>query len=136
MSGLPRQKLLRTAMAKRVLGVGAVALFLLALVLLPLAGPARADGLSRFEKTIKPQIPEGALTYKSAKGLGDSGFVLEDVVVTPPPDKTPGSKAEPIQIKRISVEDFDFAALEKQTPPNFIKIKVDGVTTTSSSTKP
>src|SRR5882672_10206120 len=109
-------------MAKRILGVGAAALFILAL-----AAPARADGLSRFEKTIKPQIPPGALTYKSAKGLGDSGFVLEDVVVTPPPDKTPGSKAEPIQIKRISVEDFDFAALEKQTPPNFIKIKVDGI---------
>ncbi len=62
------------------------------LVLGWLALPAAADGLSRFEEAIK-QAPPGSLTYKSAKSLGDSGFVLEDVVLTPPPDKTPGAKA-------------------------------------------
>src|SRR5215468_12323658 len=113
---------LRTVMAKRGLSLGAAALFLLAI-----AAPARADGLTRFDQTIKSKIPPGALTYKSAKGLGDSGFLLEDVVITPPPDKTPGSKAEPINVKRISVEDFDFASIEKETPPNFIKVKVEGI---------
>jgi hypothetical protein len=109
-------------MARRVLGISAAALFLLATT-----RPGWADGLSRFDRTIKPKIPPGALTYKSAKGLGDSGFLLEDVVITPPPDKTPGSKAEPINVKRIAVEDFDFASIEKETPPNFVKVKVEGI---------
>jgi len=50
-----------------------------------LAAPALADGMAKFEQLIKPQLPEGSLTYKSGKGLGDNGFVLEGVVVTPPP---------------------------------------------------
>src|ERR1700704_1129475 len=80
--------------------------------------PAAADGLGRFEEAMK-QTPAGALTYKSSKALGDNGFVLEGVVVTPPPDKTAGAKAEPVEIKRIAVEDFDFAALDKNATPNF-----------------
>jgi hypothetical protein len=111
-------------MAKRVLGVGTAALFFVMVV-----GPAKADGLGRFEQVIKPKIPAGALTYKSAKALGDNGFVLEDVVVTPP-DKAPRSKAEPVQIKRISVEELDFAAFEKQMSPNFAKIKAEGIAIT------
>jgi hypothetical protein len=98
-----------------------------ALLLLWVAMPAEADGLGRFEKLIKPQIPPGALTYKSAKALGESGFVLERVVITPPPDATAGNKAEPVEIKRISVEDLDFPALEKQLPPNFARVRVEGV---------
>ena len=73
------------------------------------------------------QAPEGTLTYKSAKALGDNGFVLEGVVVTPPPDKTPGAKAEPVEIKRIAVEDFDFAAVDKKAPPNFARVRVEGI---------
>jgi hypothetical protein len=38
------------------------------------AGPVSADGLARFEKSIKPQIPADAFTYKSSKTLGDNGF--------------------------------------------------------------
>ena len=91
-----------------------------------LAGPALADGMAKFEKLIKPQLPEGSLTYKSGKGLGDNGFVLEGVVVTPPPD-TPSGKTEPIAIKKLSVEDFDFTAFEKQTPPTFAKVRVEGI---------
>ncbi len=91
-----------------------------------LAAPALADGMAKFEQLIKPQLPEGSLTYKSGKGLGDNGFVLEGVVVTPPPD-TPGGKAEPIAIKKISIEDFDFAAFEKHTPPNFAKVRIEGI---------
>ncbi len=96
------------------------------LLLCGLALPAAADGLSRFEAAIK-QAPPGSLTYKSAKTLGDNGFVIEDVVVTPPPDKTQGAKAEPIAIKRVAVEDFDFASVDKNQPPNFIKLRAEGI---------
>jgi hypothetical protein len=92
-----------------------------------LALPAgAADGLSRFKEAMK-EAPAGALTYKSAKALGDNGFVLEGVVLTPPPDKSPTGKTEPIEIKRIAVEDFDFAAVDKNAPPNFIKMRVEGI---------
>ena len=88
--------------------------------------PAAADGLSRFEEAMK-QAPAGTLTYKSAKALGDNGFDLEGVVMTPPPDKTAGAKTEPIEIKRIAVEDFDFAAIDKNVPPGFIKTRLEGI---------
>jgi hypothetical protein len=91
-----------------------------------LALPAAADGLSRFKEAMKG-APDGALTYKSGKALGDNGFVLEGVVVTPPADATPAGKTEPIEIKRIAVEDFDFAAVDKNAPPNFIKMRVEGI---------
>jgi len=106
----------------RVLGRMAVA----SLIFCALALPAAADGLSRFEEAMK-EAPPGTLTYKSAKALGDNGFVLEGVVVTPPPDKTPGAKAEPVEIKRIAVEDFDFAAIDKKVPPNFARVRVEGI---------
>jgi hypothetical protein len=96
------------------------------LVLSWLALPAAADGLTRFNEAMKG-APAGALTYKSAKALGDNGFVLEGVVVTPPADATPAGKTEPIEIKRIAVEDFDFAAVDKNAPPNFIKMRVEGI---------
>ena len=120
---------------------GAVGLFACVLAL-----PAAADGLSRFQEAMKG-APAGSLTYKSAKTLGDNGFVLDDVILTPPPDKTPdsktpdsktpdsktpdsktpGAKAEPIAIKRVTVEDFDFASVDKKLPPNFIKMRVEGI---------
>jgi hypothetical protein len=106
---------------RRIFGHGAAfaALWLL------IAQPAFADGLSQFEKLIKPQLPPGSLTYKSAKTLGNNGFVLEDVVLTPPPGS--GGNPEPIAIKRISVEDLDFSAFEKHTPPNFVKMRIEGI---------
>src|SRR2546423_1793993 len=88
--------------------------------------PAAADGLSRFQEAMK-QAPAGSLTYKNAKALGENGFVIEDVVLTPPPDKTQGAKAEPIAIKRVSVDDFDFASVDKNLPPNFIKLRAEGI---------
>jgi hypothetical protein len=97
-----------------------------AVLLCGLTLPAAADGLSRFEEAIK-QAPPGAFAYNSGKALGDSGFILEGVVVTPPPDATAGAKAEPIAIKRISVEDFDFASVDKNLPPNFVKLRVEGI---------
>jgi len=96
-----------------------------ALLACSLALPAAADGLSRFEEAIK-QAPPGSFAYKSGKSLGDSGFALEGVTVTPPPDATGGAKAEPIAINRISVEDFDFGAVDKNAPPNFVKMRIEG----------
>jgi hypothetical protein len=97
-----------------------------ALLLCGLGLPAAADGLSRFEAAIKA-APPGALTYKSGKSLGDNGFVLDDVVLTPPPDKTQGAKAEPIAIKRVTVEDFDFTSVDNKQPHRFIKLHADGI---------
>lgn len=97
-----------------------------ALLACGLALPAAADGLGRFQEAIK-QAPPGSFAYKSGKSLGDNGFVLEGVVVTPPPDATAGAKAEPIAIKRISVEDFDFASVDKNAPPNFVKLRLEGI---------
>ena len=98
------------------------------------ADPAFADGLARFEKSIKPQIPAGELTYKSAKGLGDDGFELQDVVITPPPsDPAKGDKPQPISVKTLTVEHLDFDSIDKQQPPLFAKVKFDGITTGSSA---
>jgi hypothetical protein len=91
-----------------------------------LAFPAAADGLNRFQEALK-DAPPGVFTYKSGKPLGENGFVLEGVVVTPPPDATGGAKAEPVPIKRISVEDFDFGSIDKNVAPNFVKMRVEGI---------
>jgi hypothetical protein len=99
------------------------------LLLCGLAVPAAADGLSHFEAAIK-EAPPGSLTYKSAKALGADGFVIEDVVLTPPPDKTKGAKAEPIAIKRVTVEEFDFASVDKKQPPRFLKLRAEGIAIT------
>jgi hypothetical protein len=114
----------------RIAGLAAVIVWLG----LSAAGPAFADGLARFEKSIKPQIPPGALTYKSSKALGDSGFALEDVVITPPPPADPkADKPQPISIKTVTVETLDFDAIDKQQPPLFAKLKFDGITTGSNA---
>jgi hypothetical protein len=98
-----------------------------ALVFCWLVQPAAADGLSRFEEAVKTGgLPKGALTYKSAKPLGEDGFVLDDVVVTPPEEAT-GAKTEPVPIKRITVETFDFAAIDKNLPPHFVKMHAEGI---------
>src|SRR5260370_26315191 len=93
---------------------------------LPVARPAGADGLSRFEQALK-QAPAGALTYKNAEALGQNGLVIEDGVLTALLDATAGAKAEPVAIKRIAVEDFDFASVDKDLPPNFIKLRAEGI---------
>jgi hypothetical protein len=114
-------------MAKtRIIGLIAVGVWLG----LSTANPAAAaDGLARFEKSIKPQIPPDTLTYKSSKALGDDGFVLQDVVITPPPDPGKNDKPQPIKVKTITVENLDFDAVEKQQPPLHAKIRIEGITT-------
>jgi hypothetical protein len=91
------------------------------------AGPAYADGLSKFNELVKPKLPPDSLTYESAKALGDNGFELDDVVFTAPPDATAGSKAEPVKIKSIVVDEADFEQIAKEAPPNFIKMRIQGV---------
>ena len=98
----------------------------LALLICGLTWPAAADGLGRFQEALK-QAPPGSLTYKNAKALGQNGFVIEDVVLTAPPDATAGTKAEPVAIKRVTVEDFDFASVDKNEPPNFLKMRAEGI---------
>lgn len=112
----------------RIIGLAAAGLWLG----LAAASPASADGLARFEKLSKGQIPPGVLVYKSSKGLGDDGFVLSDVVITPP-ESDKDKKPEPINVKTITVERFDFDSVEKQQPPLYAKIKFDGVTAGSSA---
>lgn len=101
------------------------------------AAPVFADGLTRFETSIKPQIPPGTFTYKGGKALGDNGFVLQDVIVTPPPpDPDKGDKADkpqPIEIKSITVEALDFDAVEKQQTPLFLKLRIDGIAAAGSA---
>jgi hypothetical protein len=98
-----------------------------AVILLATALPAAADGVSQFEQKIRPRLPPNSLTYANAKALGDNGFVLADVVVTPPADATGGAEAKPVAIKRVTVEDFDFAGVDKRVPL-FLKIRVEGIT--------
>jgi hypothetical protein len=98
-----------------------------AVILLATALPGAADGVSQFEQKIRPQLPPNSFTYANAKALGDNGFVLEDLVVALPADVTGGAKAEPVAIKRVTVEDFDFAGLDKRVPL-FLKIRVEGIT--------
>jgi hypothetical protein len=94
-----------------------------AVILLTTALPGAADGVSKFEQKIRPQLPPNSFAYANAKALGDNGFVLEDVVVTPPADAT----TAPVAIKRVTVEDFDFAGLDKRVPL-FLKMRVEGIT--------
>ena len=94
-----------------------------AVILLTTALPGAADGVSKFEQKIRPQLPPNSFAYANAKALGDNGFVLEDVVVTPPAD----AKTAPVAIKRVTVEDFDFAGLDKRVPL-FLKMRVEGIT--------
>jgi hypothetical protein len=90
------------------------------------APPARADGLSRFQEVLR-QAPPGVLSYKGGKALGDNGFVLEGVTVNPPPEGTGGVKTEPVHIERVAVEDFDFAAYNRNEAPNFAKLRAEGI---------
>lgn len=112
----------------RIIGLAAAGLWLG----LAAASPASADGLARFEKLSKGQIPPGVLVYKSSKGLGDDGFQLDDVVITPP-ESDKDKKPQPINVKTITVERFDFDSVEKQQPPLYAKIKFDGVTVGSEA---
>ena len=48
-------------------------------------------------------------------------------MVTPPPDATAGNKTQPIKIHGITVEDVDFDSIAKQAPPNFMRMRIEGI---------
>ncbi len=79
------------------------------------------------------QAPHGVLSYERGTALGENGFVLEGVTVTPPPEATEGVKAEPIHIDRITVDDFDFASYKKNATPNFAKLRAEGISIDTKS---
>jgi hypothetical protein len=54
-------------------------------------------------------------------------------VVITPPESDKDKKPQPINVKTITVERFDFDSVEKQQPPLYAKVKFDGVTAGSSA---
>ncbi len=94
--------------------------------------PALADGLSRFEKEIKPNLGKIDLTYRSATALGPMGFALDDVRAVLPGD-TPDAKPTPVAAKRIVIEDIDFDPIGKDEAPHFLRMRIEGATATGQA---
>ena len=87
-------------------------------------------GLERFEREIKPQIELKSFTYKGAETLGDTGFVLNDVVAVMPPNATTGDKGSTIKIDKVTVEALDFERMKNLNDddmPRFAKIRLEGM---------
>ena len=97
-----------------------------------LAAPALAEnGLERFEREVKSQIELEKFTYASAQPLGDSGFVLNDVVAVIPAGAAANDKPSTLKVDKVTVEDVDFDRLKKgndEDMPRFAKIRFEGVT--------
>ena len=99
-------------------------------ILLSAAAMAES-GLERFEREIKPQIQLKTFTYKSAETLGDTGFVLHDVVAVMPANPATGDKESTLKIDKVTVEALDFERLKKvdnDEAPRFAKLRLEGVT--------
>ncbi|MBM3647869.1 MAG: hypothetical protein FJX11_08770 [Alphaproteobacteria bacterium] len=113
----------------RSIGAG-VATALLALIL-PFATSAQ-NGLERFEAELKPRFELKQFTCASGTPLGNSGFVLNDVVATIPANPATGDKESTIKIQKATIEALDFDRLKKDAKtdeaPRFAKLKLDGVT--------
>ena len=104
-----------------------------ALLLLGLATAAWAqNGLERFEKDIKPQLELKNFSYGSGAPLGNSGFVLNDVVAVVPASAATGDKESTVKIKKVTVDELDFERLTKdaspEDSPRFAKLKLEGIT--------
>lgn len=98
---------------------------------LVVGGAAAQNGLERFEREIKPQIQLEKLTYGNAQSLGNTGFVLTDVVAVLPANPSTGDKASTIEIDRLTVEALDFDRMKDITDdemPRFAKLKIEGLT--------
>jgi len=87
-------------------------------------------GLQRFEREIKPQFELEKFTYASAQTLGDTGFVLNDVVAVVPANAATGDKASTLKIDKVTVEALDFDRLKKidDEMPRFAKVRLEGMT--------
>src|SRR5262245_27332555 len=92
---------------------------------------ARADGLSQFQALIAAKAKPGTFSFGSASAQGPSGFVLTDVILTPPADAaaaTPGPvRPGPVKISRLTVEAIDFDSIAKDQPPMFLNARLEGV---------
>jgi hypothetical protein len=104
-----------------------------ALVALTLAQAAWAqNGLQRFETELKPQFELKSFTYSNPAPLGDSGFVLNDVVAVIPANAATGDKETTLKVKKVTVESLDFDRLKKDAKddeaPRFAKLKLEGLT--------
>ena len=104
-----------------------------ALLLLGLATASWAqNGLERFEKDIKPQLELKNFSYGSGAPLGNSGFVLNDVVAVVPASAATGDKESTVKIKKVTVDELDFERLTKdaspEDSPRFAKLKLEGIT--------
>src|SRR5437763_13171052 len=97
-----------------------------------LAAAALAEtGLQRFEREIKPQFELEKFTYAGAQTLGDTGFVLNDVVAVMPANAATGDKASTLKIDKVTVEALDFDRMKKindDDVPRFAKVRLEGMT--------
>jgi hypothetical protein len=87
-------------------------------------------GLDRFEREIKPQIDLKSFTYKGAETLGDTGFVLKEVVAVMPASPTTGDKESTLTIDKVTVEALDFERMKRLKDddiPRFAKIRLEGM---------
>ena len=103
------------------------------LLIFVLTTGARAqNGLERFEKELRPQFELKTFTYASASPLGDSGFVLNNVVAVIPANPATGDKESTVKIEKVTVEALDFDRLKKDAKddeaPRFAKLKLEGMT--------
>jgi hypothetical protein len=98
-----------------------------------LAATSLADnGLERFEKEVKPQFELKKFTYGSAEPLGQSGFILNDVVAVVPANPATGDQESTVKIKKVTVEELDFDRLNNDSKADdavrFAKLKLEGMT--------
>jgi hypothetical protein len=108
-----------------------VRLTILFLLMLSGAPAAWADGFTRFQELIAAKGKADMFRFGSGSSLGPNGFVLENVVVTPPPDMVePGKmpvKPVPTRIARVTVEEFDFDSIARDKPPLFMRARFEGI---------
>lgn len=103
------------------------------LLLLMLSGvpAAWADGFSRFQDLLTAKGKADMFRFASGSSLGLNGFMLENVVVTPPPDMVNAAKGPvkpmPTRIARVTVEDIDFDSIARDKPPLFVRARLEGV---------
>jgi hypothetical protein len=94
-------------------------------------GAAAQNGLERFEREIKPRIELEQFTYGGAQSLGNTGFVLTEVVAVMPAHAATGDKASTLRIDKVTVEEIDFDRIAKENDddmPRFAKLKFEGMT--------
>lgn len=95
--------------------------------LLAWASAATADGLEQFDKFIKPDLQkDGKATWSTASAIGDRGFALRDLVLTPPPDEK-GNAQKPIRVRLLTVDDIDYESIGRNEAPVFARMRAEGI---------